>query len=252
MKKLSMAIFTAAILVLFLATGAMADTCIGNCGQLGANGVVTLSPLGSSQYLYVSTSGGIANNVGGLGGTNGSTFTTSLFSAEAGDDLTFYFNYVTSDGAEYADYAWVRLLDSANAEVAILFTARTNPTVGADTVPGFGMPYITATLDPAATPIIDGAPVWSPLGGSSGECWDTGCGYTGWIKSNYDILADGSYKLEFGVANWDDTAFDSGLAFDGIKVDDVPIPVSVPEPATTTMMLIALGLVGFAGFRKNR
>jgi len=172
---------------------------------------------------------------------------TSVFAANAGDDLKFYFNYVTSDGAEYADYAWARLLNSSGTEVALLFTARTTP--GGDTVPGFGMPSLNATLNPTATPIIDGAPVWSALGDSSGGCWDAGCGYTGWIESTYEIADAGNYILEFGAANWSDTLYDSGLAFSGIKIEDVDVPISTPEPAT--MMLLGLGLMGLAGIRRK-
>ncbi|MFZ3041494.1 MAG: NF038132 family protein [Thiobacillus sp.] len=155
-------------------------TCTANCGTLGADGVVTVSPEGGT-YGYVSSNGGVADSGIGLGSeTNGSRARTSLFSATAGDDLEFYFNYVTSDGAQYTEYAWVRLLGSALSEVALLFTARTNPTVGGDTVPGFSMPALAdgVVLDPPSTPIIPGGPVWSPLDGYSGDCWSTGCGYT--------------------------------------------------------------------------
>ena len=142
-------------------------TCTANCGTLGADGVVTASPEGGT-YGYVSTNGGVADSGIGLGSeTNGSRARTGQFSANAGDDLEFYFNYVTSDGAGYVEYSWVRLLDSALSEVALLFTARTNPTAGADTVPGFGMPDLApgVVLVPASTPIIAGGPAWSPLGG---------------------------------------------------------------------------------------
>lgn len=244
------------IAALFLAStflivgGAMADTCVGNCGTLGANGDVTLAPGSSSNYQFVSTLGGISGNLlSGIGGTNGSTLTTSAFSALAGDNLNFYFNYVTSDGSQFADYAWVLLLDASSAEVALLFTARTTP--GGNTVPGFGMPIPTATLVPPSTPIIDGASHWSALGGYSGACYmgvGQGCGSTGWIKSNYTIANAGSYFLQFGVANYLDTAYDSGLAFDGLKVNDIPINPT-PEPAT--MLLIGLGLMGLAGVRRK-
>jgi hypothetical protein len=92
------------LLMASLASPACADTCVGNCGTLGANGVVPLSPTGNSSYQFVSTNLGL-NGVGALptgalgSETNGSTFTTSLFSAAAGDPLNFYFNYTSSDGA---------------------------------------------------------------------------------------------------------------------------------------------------------
>lgn len=228
-------------------------TCTANCGTLGADGVVTASPEGGT-YGYVSTYEGVADSGIGLGSeTNGSRARTGQFSANAGDGLQFYFNYVTSDGAEYTEYAWVRLLDSAMNNVALLFTARTNPTAGANTVPGFGMPALAAgvALVPPATPIIAGGPAWSPLGGDSGGCYDTGCGYTGWVGMTYNIAAAGNYSLEFGVVNWIDTNYDSGLAFDGILVAGQPIDNgTVPEP--TSLALLGLGLAGLAAVRRRK
>jgi len=224
-------------------------TCTGNCGTLGADGVVTASPQGGD-YGYVSTNGGVTDSGIGLGSeTDGSRARTGLFSANAGDDLQFYFNYVTSDGAQYTEYAWVRLLNADLTEAALLFTART--TTSGDTVPGFGMPPLAAgvTLTPATTPIVPGGPTWSPLGGNSGSCYDIGCGYTDWIGMNYEILAAGNYYLEFGVVNWLDTAFDSGLAFDGILVGGKPID-PVPEPAS--LALLGIGLAGLAAMRRRK
>jgi len=115
-------------------------TCSGSCGTLGANGVVTLSPIGNSSYEYVTTNGSSASAPlpsGALGGeTNGSTLATPIFSATAGRALNFYFNYVTSGGAGYADYAWAELFNSSNDPVALLFTARTEPS-------GSGLPQLT-------------------------------------------------------------------------------------------------------------
>ena len=109
-------------------------TCVGTCGTSGADGIVAIAPPGTSTaYGWVSTLNGVMGEVlpgingpgNGGGSTNGSTRTSSLFSANAGDALKFYFNYVTSDGATFADYAWAKLLDSINNQVAMLFTART-------------------------------------------------------------------------------------------------------------------------------
>ena len=158
----------------------------------------------------------------------------------------FNFNFVTSDGAGYADYAWSRLLDSSLNEVALLFTARTTP--AGNSVPGFGMPVIEATINPATVTIVPGGPVWSPLGGSSGSCYSTGCGYTDWVESTYTIAGAGNYILEFGVVNWSDTLYASGMAFDGITVGGEPI-VPVPEPAT--LLLLGSGLVGLAFARRR-
>jgi hypothetical protein len=167
-----------AVLVLGVTRSASADpvpvgwTCNGTCGSLGANGVVSLSPTGNSSYQHVSTAGSVTTAplpTGSLGGeTNGSSLATTVFSATAGTALNFYFNYVTSDGTGFADYAWAELFNSANNPVSLLFTARTVP--GGSIIPGTGMPAPAATLTPASVPIIAGGPAWSPLGDSSGTC----------------------------------------------------------------------------------
>lgn len=224
-------------------------SCTGNCGTLGANGVVTASPEGGKYGYIVSNTGITGLGLPDIGGTDGSRLRSSVFSANAGDDLEFYFNYVTSDGAGFADYAWVRLLNSDLTEAALLFTARTTP--GGNTVPGFGLPALNpgVTLTPSSTPIIPGGPVWAPLGGYSGSCYNiNGCGYTGWIKMTYEIASAGNYVLEFGVVDWADQIYDSGLAFDGILVGGKPID-EVPEPAT--LALLGLGLAGLGFMRRK-
>jgi hypothetical protein len=225
---------------------------VGNYGSLGADGVVTAPPSGDAQYGWVSTAQGIGSVGLGLGSeTNGSVITSPLFSAGAGDLLEFYFNFVTSDGAGYADYGWAKLLDNANNDYALLFTARTTP--GGDTVPGFGMPALNATLDPASTPIIPGGPVWAPLGGSSGGCYSTGCGYTDWIKASFAIADAGLYALQIGVVNWGDTAYNTGMAFDGATIAGGDIGnggTPVPEPAA--MLLMGTGIAGLIATRRKK
>ena len=145
----------------------------------------------------------------------------SDFSAAAGDDLNFWFNFVTSDGSGFADYAWAALYTASLDPVAILFTARTQPS--GTIVPGQNLPGVEATLNPSSVPIIPGGPAWSPLGGSSGSCYSGGCGYTGWINSTYDIANAGNYVVRFGVSNWSDTAYQTGMAFSGITIAGVPV-----------------------------
>ncbi|MGC1108227.1 MAG: NF038132 family protein [Candidatus Acidiferrales bacterium] len=179
---------------------------------------------------------------GALGNeTDGSTLATPVFSATAGTALNFYFNFVTSDGGQYADYAWVELFSSGGTPIALLFTARTLPS--GSIVPGSGLPSPTATLTPSSVPIIGGAPTWAPLGEWSDACFAAGCGYTGWVNSDYTISSTGNYYLEFGVVNWIDEIYDTGLAIDGVTVGGMPITGgATPEPGT---LLLLTGLAPF-------
>lgn len=271
-KTLAAALALSGGVALFSAGGALASTCLGSCGiQVGLDGDVT-APIGAHQWI--STNGGTAGTgtigvpvaPGGAGSgvaTNGSKFTSTAFAAGAGDSLSFYFNYITSDGAGFADYAWAELVDSASAHVAWLFTART--VVAGDTSPGFGLPANAATLLPPTSaiaagtgvnPNLPGGPVWSPLGGSSGYCYAAGCGLTGWINSTYTIASAGTYSLVFGVTNWGDEIWDSGLAWYGAQISGpggvTPID-PVPLPAALPLLAGALGGLGLVGrWRKRR
>lgn len=238
--------------IAFSAHSANAVTCIGTCGTLAPNGVVTAPPSGGPNYQYVSTSGGVsgAGQIAGVGGTNGSQLTTDLFTAAVGDPLNFFFNYVTSDGAGFSDYGFAELLNSANDSVGFLFTARTVPS--GNTSPGSGLPANISTLSPLTSPIVGGGPAWSALGSDSGRCFNAGCGYTGWIQSTYNITSAGSYKIRFGTTNIQDTQFQSGLAFSGITVAGTPVPTgAVPEPAAWMMMLLGMGAIGYSLRRKK-
>jgi len=227
-------------------------TCTGSCGSSGADGVVPLSPAGNPAYEWISTNGGIAG-VGGLAGvtgaggrgssTNGSTLKTITFATDANSLLNFDFNYTTADGFIVSDYAWAELFNSENAPVALLATARTTP--GGNTIPGSNISAPVGTLKPSMVTIQPGLTMWSPLGSSSGACFlgpTQGCGTTGWASSSFTIGTAGSYFLLFGVTNWDDELFDSGLAVDGVTVNGQPIGgIAAPEPAS--LLLLGIGAV---------
>lgn len=229
------------------------------CGSATADGVVTNAPVGGSAgYAWVSTADAdpfpASDMPAGIDSsevTNGATYTSAPFTVAAGTDLSFYFNYVGTDGSsDFPDMAWARLVDNTGNQVALLFTART--TTAADTVPGFGMPTPTATITPATVPMIAGAPVWSPLGDESGECFSAGCGYTGWVHASYTIANAGTYRLEIGAVNWGDTAYDLGLAVDGLLVGGVP-PGVTPVPALDTLGLVSLTVaLGALGWRRRQ
>jgi hypothetical protein len=225
----------------------------GNGGyQNSTDGVVDVVP--GQIVNFVTTNGGVSGNNLGAPGTNGST-ASSLFTATAGQVLSFSFKFVTSDGSGFPDYSWAQVFAQGSATpYAVLFTAATNPSLG-NTVPASDLPLIpiTATLNPAvgSIPFTGGAPLWSPLGSSSNTCFAAGCGYTSWVDASYTIADAGNYSLVFGVANANDTAFDSGLAWQGAEIGGAPIGGgTVPEPGM--LSLLGIGLAGFSIMRRHR
>lgn len=223
------------------------------CGTSSASGSVTLAPGGGARFGFVTTNGGNQRNPLAISGTtNGTTLTSNTFTSTAGQSLGFAFNYITSDGAGFSDYAFVRLLSTTGQAPIVLFTART--VTSGNTVPGFGLPGIApgVTLSPPSTPIIPGAPVFSPA--NVAGCFNTGCGFTGWINASFMVTTADTYRLEFNVFNFNDTLFQSALAFDfssgagGTPV--TPTPGVVPEPSTYAML--GTGLIGLLAYRRRR
>jgi hypothetical protein len=239
---------------------------------MGPNGDVTAAPVGNGSYSWISTYGGVtgAGEIAGVGGTNGSSLTTSAFTATAGQNLQYNFNFVSSDGQAnpgefiYEDYGWVQLVNLDTNATTMLFNARAEPT--GLIVPGQGLPSIDpgVVLTPATSMMKPGSgaqgnqsggPVWAPLGppitGYSGWCYGAGCGFSGWIQSDYSVPTSGSYQLFFGVTNWGDTVYDTGLAFAGLTIGGGPIEDGVPEPSTWALLLLGFAslAVGARGKR---
>jgi PEP-CTERM motif len=206
--------------------------CAGGCGTDGADGDVPLSPLADPSYEYVTTTGGDS----GVGQnpvtpptspTDGSLLTTPTFTAAAGTNLSYYFDFITSDGGQFADNAWAVLFTSTGTPVAELYNTTT-----------------------AVTPYTIGESTVSWLGSWSGQCFEGDCGTTGWQEESYIVADAGSYYLEFGATNAYDEAYDTGLAIDGVAVNGVQITPTVPEPAS--MGLLGSALVGLGLARSRR
>ena len=246
-------------------------TCAGNCGGSAADGDIGLSPLGSGRYGFVSTADSAATGVSPLllpsnsrgdgSQNNGSRLRSAAFDASTGDTLDMVFNYVSTDGKGFDDYAWARVIDaSSTSTVAWLFTARSSNSNTRGIVPGDvvdrndfdpdvrlvdydNWDFISKTV---ADPVD-----WSRLGASNGSCWKdnaAGCGYTGWMASTYAFVTSGRYQLEVGVVNWGDQAFDSGLAFD---LAGLSAPAAVPEPASAGLLAGGLALLALAARRRR-
>jgi hypothetical protein len=63
--------------------------------------------------------------------------------------------------------------------------------------------------------------------------------------------------LLFGVTNWGDQVYDTGLAFNGLTIDGAPIEgegdiATAPVPAALPLFATGLGAFGLFGWRRKR
>ncbi len=229
--------------------------CTGACGSAAADGDITLAPTGNAQYAWLSTFGSTALDVspllieesGGGGSTffqtNGSSWLSPAFTLTAGQSVDAWFNYVSTDGKGFDDYAWARLVHAGSGDTAAwLFTARSTNGSRRNVVPGNALARATnntvdfdvaevivnyADFDFQTRNLTIGDPIdWSPLGDSNGTCWRDdaeGCGFSDWLHA---VVAPGAgaYRLEVGVVNFGDQIYDSGIAFDFTGLQPVPEP----------------------------
>jgi hypothetical protein len=192
-----------------------------------------LAPQGGSRYGYVATNGASDQNV--------SWMRSDVFSVNAGDSLQLSFNYLTSDGRKFNDFAEIRLIGPADDEVLTLVNARTIEH-------GIDVGFLEGVaLD--GPPFTAGPSGWIQLGSDKNTCYgaNDSCGATGWWQLDYTFDSAGEFKLEFYVENAKDHLYQSGLAFDDISISH---DGSVPEPAS--LALLGIGLIGVAALRRRK
>ena len=69
------------------------------------------------------------------------------------------------------------------------------------------------------------------------------------MQADYSVVASGTYLVEFGVTNWSDMHYDSGLAFNAVTIASAPISTVIPVPAAA--WLFGSALAGIALLRRR-
>ncbi len=261
LKRTVPALATAALLYMpaaYAQTGIASG--VGNYGSDAPEGDISAPPSGAASYLYASTYGGVAGagESQGLGGTNGSSFTTNQFTVGPGADLLFAFDFVTTDSDD-PDYATISLLNANGSVAALLVTLIAPEQPGVAPTSGANDQAVlsgSTVITPSAASVANNndpeiGPSWSKLGPySTGQCSDDsgsgGCGTTGWVLASYAVQQYGTYSLEVSVSNVGDDFYDTGIAVDGITADGP----GIPEPSGLSWL--ALGAIALAAARRRR
>ena len=191
-------------------------------GTSGTSTALTnLGPTEGNNFGFITTPGNVNTSLGGTGGT---TLTSSTFSAVGGQQLSLDFNFLTTDGTtSFQDFMFIQLLDASNAVVATLANGNTTGATS-QAVPALGgpAPGITAGVALSGTipRFFDGIAT-GPLGGVTfgpSKFGGGNGGSTGWITSTFTIPTTGTYKLLFVVMDFGNRNFPSALAIDNIAV----------------------------------
>jgi hypothetical protein len=143
--------------------------------------------------------------------SSGSAIKQSFY-GNAGDTISFDWNYITSDGYNY-DFCFMAL---TSMDLMFVQKLAGNVTLG--------------TLPPGDIPLIPSATIF--------------LNETGFDTYSFKLATSGTYTLGLGVVQVRDTSYDSGLIIDNFKI------TPVPEPAT--ILLLGMGLVGVANFSRRK
>ncbi len=172
-------------------------------GVVGQDNSLTVSGANGLES-FLDLAAGNLNSIG-AGAFRGSGIKQSLISVNAGDELTFMWNFLTTEARP-----------SANNDFAFFSVSR-------DTSTGF-VPTLTLLANTNSN--------FSPITGGDFAA------QTGYQQASLTFALGGNYTLGFGVVNVPDQFGPSGLLLDQVSI------TAVPEPSSLSLIgLLALGLV---------